>query len=100
MMKALLIVSALGGADYEVEMPSMESCLTARTNIAAQNNRIETLCVPKEDEEKKFNSFIHIFEEMIGKLQEMEGRENDDYGFRDSFDRETNSKCRESIGSN
>ena len=100
MMKALLIVSALGGADYEVEMPSMESCLTARSNITAQNNRIETLCVPKEDETKKLDSFFTLFEEMIGKLQDMEGRENDYYGFRDSFDRETNNKCRKSIESN
>ena len=35
MMKALLIVSALGGGmgSYEVEMPSMDECLEARVAI-------------------------------------------------------------------
>ena len=73
MMKALLIVTALSGADYQVEMPSMESCLKARTSITEQNVNINTLCIPKERD-------IKI---------------NDDYyGFKSSFDRETNSRCR------
>ena len=73
MMKALLIVTALSGADYQVEMSSMESCLKARTSIAEQNVNINTLCIPKERD-------IKI---------------NDDYyGFKSSFDRETNSRYR------
>ena len=38
MMKALLIVSALGGGmgSYEVDMPSMKECLDARVSIIEQ----------------------------------------------------------------
>ena len=91
MIKALLIVSALGGVDYEVEMPSMESCLTARTSIAEQNTRIETLCVPKEDEAKRLGSFFNLFEDMVIRMQDMEGREDDK--LRSDGYKQTNREC-------
>ena len=48
MMKAMLIVSALGGGmgAYEVEMPSMKECLDARVSIIEQYKEEKTLCVP------------------------------------------------------
>ena len=47
MIKALLIVTAMsnGGFDYKTEMPSMESCMEARTVVEKQNSEVKTLCV-------------------------------------------------------
>ena len=61
MLKALLIVTAIGGADYSVEMPSMKECLNARTQIAEQDKTVKTLCVPKADETAKVQDFFNIF---------------------------------------
>ena len=82
MIKALLIVSALGGgAEYTTEMPSMESCLNARTQIMEQDNSIKTLCLPSEDEREKLEGFLMILLNMIDMMKE---REND--GFRSRTD--------------
>jgi hypothetical protein len=82
MIKALLIVSALGGgAEYTTEMPSMESCLNARTQIMEQDNSIKTLCVPSEDEREKLEEFLLILLNMVDMMKE---REND--GFRSRTD--------------
>jgi hypothetical protein len=79
MIKALLIVSALGGygGGHTTEMPSMESCLNARTQIMEQDNSIKTLCVPSEDEREKLEGFLMILLNMVDMMKE---REND--GFR------------------
>jgi hypothetical protein len=80
MIKALLIVSALGGgAEYTTEMPSMESCLNARTQIMEQDNSIKTLCVPSEDEREKLEEFLLILLNMVDMMKE---RENDRFGSR------------------
>ena len=82
MIKALLIVSALGGgAEYTTEMPSMESCLNARTQIMEQDNSIKTLCLPSEDEREKLEEFLLILLNMVDMMKE---REND--GFRSRTD--------------
>ena len=79
MIKALLIVSALGGygGGHTTEMPSMESCLNARTQIMEQDNSIKTLCLPSEDEREKLEEFLLILLNMVDMMKE---REND--GFR------------------
>jgi len=83
MIKALLIVSALGGgAEYTTEMPSMESCLNARTQIMEQDNSIKTLCVPSEDEREKLEEFLLILLNMVDMMKE---RENDRFGSRTDY---------------
>ena len=86
MIKALLIVSALGGygGGHTTEMPSMESCLNARTQIMEQDNSIKTLCVPSEDEREKLEEFLLILLNMVDMMKE---REND--GFRSRTDHST-----------
>ena len=73
MIKALLIVSALsGGADYTTEMPSMKSCLEARTAITKQDPTIKTLCIPKLDEKAEIKEFFGMFMDIIDQIREKE----------------------------
>ncbi len=73
MIKALLIVMGLsGGVDYTTEMPTMKSCLDARTAIAKQDDTLKTLCVPRADESEKIQSFFMIFMNMIDQIKEFE----------------------------
>jgi|TARA_R110000782_G_scaffold268301_1_gene364514 hypothetical protein len=73
MIKALLIVTAMsnGGFDYKTEMPSMESCMEARTAVEQQNTEVKTLCVPynKEAPEKKMLGVFNLFFDLIERVE-------------------------------
>ena len=86
MMKAMLIVSALGGGmgSYEVEMPSMSECLEARVAIMEQDKGAKTLCVPAVAETDKMEKFFSIFMGIVTQMKELE---NDSRGIG-SFDTE------------
>ena len=86
MMKALLIVSALGGGmgSYEVEMPSMNECLEARVAIMEQDKGAKTLCVPTVAETDKMERVFSIFMGIVTQMKELE---NDSRGIG-SFDTE------------
>ena len=86
MMKALLIVSALGGGmgSYEVDMPSMKECLDARVSIIEQYKEAKTLCVPAVAETDKMEKFFSIFMGIVTQMKELE---NDSRGIG-SFDTE------------
>ena len=86
MMKAMLIVSALGGGmgSYEVEMPSMAECLDARVAIMEQDKGAKTLCVPAVAETDKMEKFFSIFMGIVTQMKELE---NDSRGIG-SFDTE------------
>ena len=86
MIKALLIVTALtGGVDYTTEMPSMKSCLEARTAITKQDPTIKTLCVPKSDDKAEIKEFFGMFMDIIDQIREKEAL--------DTFVREENHFC-------
>jgi len=87
MIKALLIVSALAGSgvDYTTEMPSMKSCLEARSAITKQDPTIKTLCVPKADEKAEIKEFFGMFMDIIDQIREKETL--------DRFTREENRTC-------
>ena len=74
MMKAMLIVSALGGGigTYEVEMPSMKECLDARVSIIEQYKEAKTLCVPAITETDKMERFFSIFMGIVTQMKELE----------------------------
>ena len=70
MLKAMLIISSLGGgSDFTVEMPTMEDCLAARIEIQKQDDSLKTLCIPSVDETAKVQEFFDIFMDMIQELK-------------------------------
>ena len=76
MIKALLIVTAMssGGFEYKTEMPSMESCMEARTLVQKQNAEVSTLCVPynngrSEDPEKEIRGVFNLFFDLIERVE-------------------------------
>ena len=70
MLKAILIISSLGGGnDFTVEMPTMEDCLAARIEIQKQDDSLKTLCIPSVNETAKVQEFFDIFMDMIQELK-------------------------------
>ncbi len=73
MLKAMLVVTALGGGgDYTVEMPSMKDCLDARITIAEQDPNVKTLCVPTSDDSAKMQEILNSFLDLIDRMKEQE----------------------------
>ena len=73
MLKAMLVVTALGGGgDYTAEMPSMEECLDARIAIAEQDATLKTLCVPMSNETETVQEILDSFLEMIKEMRREE----------------------------
>ena len=73
MLKAILLVTALGGGgDYSAEMPSMKECLDAKIVIAEQDPNVKTLCIPMADDTAKVQEFFMIFMDMIDQIREKE----------------------------
>jgi|TARA_B110000196_G_scaffold254507_1_gene224328 hypothetical protein len=77
MLKAMLVVTALGGGggDYTAEMPSMKECLDARIVIAEQDPNVKTLCVPMANETAKMQELFGIFMDMIDQIRAEEEEE-------------------------
>ena len=46
---ALLLIALSGNMIYELELPNMEECMKARTQIEQQNTNYDTVCVPVKD---------------------------------------------------
>ena len=70
MLKAILLVTALGGGgDYSAEMPSMKECLDARTTITKQDPNVKTLCVPMSNETETVQEILDSVMEMIKKMR-------------------------------
>ena len=80
MIKALLIVTAMssGGFDYKSEMPTMESCMKARTVVEKQNSEVKTLCVPyhKVTPEKEIRGVFDLFFDLIERVEIIEDKED------------------------
>ena len=73
MLKAMLVVTALGGGgDYTTEMPSMKECLDARITIAEQDPNVKTLCVPMANETETMQEILDSVMEMIKKIRKEE----------------------------
>ena len=50
MLKALMIITMVSGATYEVKLPSMEQCMAQKTPVESQNDVTSAACIPRTDD--------------------------------------------------
>jgi len=50
MIKALMIITMVSGATYEVDLPSMEQCMAERTPVEVQGDVASTACIPRTED--------------------------------------------------
>ena len=48
-VKALMVVTLISGAEYAVDMPSMKSCLENAKIVTEQSEMVEAICIPQAD---------------------------------------------------
>ena len=64
MLKALMIITMVSGATYEVKLPSMEQCMAQRTPVESQNDVASAACIPRTDDRMPaeiFSQFMDTF---------------------------------------
>ena len=64
MLKAMMIITMVSGATYEVKLPSMEQCMAQRTPVESQNDVASAACIPRTDDRMPaeiFSQFMDTF---------------------------------------
>ena len=75
MIKALMVITMVSGATYEVNLPSMEQCMAERTPVEVQGDVASTACIPRT-EEKVPTEVLSQFMDMFFMLEEQRQFEN------------------------
>ena len=73
MIKALMIISMLGGNVYEVEYKDWDSCISYIEQVRAQDGVDSVSCIPRNDdaamEEETFKKFLGMFNSMVNDIK-------------------------------
>lgn len=72
MIKALLVVTLMSGAEYAVNMPDMDTCLKNAFLVEEQERGAETICIPRADTSAKVKDMFTMFGDMVERMQEGE----------------------------
>ena len=72
MIKALMVVNLMSGAEYSVNMPSMESCLKNAKLVTDQSEMIDVICIPRADKSAKMKDMFSMFGDLVERMQENE----------------------------
>ena len=69
MIKALMVITMVTGATYEVKLPSMEQCMAERAPVESQNDVASTACIPRT-ENRVPSELLSQFMDMFFMLEE------------------------------
>ena len=67
MLKALMIITMISGAEHVVKIPTMEQCMAESVPVKSQNDVASVACVPRTDEPsvqlptELFTQFMDLF---------------------------------------
>ena len=64
MLKAMMIITMVSGATYEVKLPTMEQCMAQRSPVESQNDVASAACIPRTDDRMPaeiFSQFMDTF---------------------------------------
>ena len=72
MLKAMMIITMVSGATYEVKLPSMEQCMAQRTPVESQNDVASAACIRRTDDRMP----AEIFSQFMDTLMMLNNRES------------------------
>jgi len=75
MIKALMVITMVSGATYEVKLPTMEKCIAEKAPVTLQNDVKSAACIPRA-EEKVPTELLSQFMDMFFMLEEQRQFEN------------------------
>ena len=65
MIKALMVITMVTGATYEVKLPSMKQCLAERAPVESQNDVASTACIPRTEDRLPTEVFSQIMDTFL-----------------------------------
>jgi hypothetical protein len=71
-IKALLVVTLMSGAEYAVNMPDMDTCMKNANLVEGQGRGAEAICIPQADKSAKVKDMFTMFGDVVERLQENE----------------------------
>ena len=81
MIKALMVITMVSGATYEVKLPTMEQCMSQRSPVESQNDVSSAACIPQTDENmprELFNQWLDVILQVQEQKQWTEPCYNDE----------------------
>ena len=75
MIKALMVITMVSGATYEVKLPTMEQCMSQRSPVESQNDVASAACIPRTENEiptELFNRWLDVILQVQEQKQWME----------------------------
>ena len=72
MIKALLVVTLMSGAEYAVNMPDMDTCMKNANLVEGQGRGAGVICIPQADKSAKVKDMFTMFGDLVERLQENE----------------------------
>ena len=68
MIKALMIITMVSGAEYTAKLPDMETCMKEIVPVTSQNDVKSAACIPRNDNsmgQKKIREFFSLFSDLM-----------------------------------
>jgi hypothetical protein len=75
LIKALMIITMVTGAEYTAKLPDMDTCMKQISPVVAQNDVQSAACIPRTDntdksfDASKMKTFLEIFLEIVNKME-------------------------------
>ena len=88
MLKAMMIITMVSGATYEVKLPTMEQCMAQRSPVESQSDVTSAACIPRSEQSNSFDKMkvmMNMFKQLV---RDLEADQNKKCGPWDELERD------------
>lgn len=85
MIKALMIITMVSGAEYTAQLPSMDVCMNEKAVVLSQNDVRSAACIPSAEQTTsmdKFKEMMNMFQRLVDDMQQRALQESPKAGIR------------------
>lgn len=85
MIKALMIITMVSGAEYHAQLPSMDVCMNEKAAVLSQNDVKSAACIPSAEQTTsmdKFKEMMKMFQNLVDDMQQRALEEGPKAGVR------------------
>jgi len=72
-IKALMIITMVSGAEYTAQLPSMDVCMKEKAVVLSQNDVSSAACIPSAEQTTsmdKFKEMMNMFQNLVDDMQQ------------------------------
>ena len=76
MIKALMIITMVSGAEYTAQLPSMDECAKQKEAVVSQNDVASAACIPRTEKSNSFDKMKMMMSMFKQVIEDLETRHN------------------------